>query len=347
MRVLLALFLCLLLAMPAAAAPTREMSGEALENEALIAQVQPLVDAVAAAGFRLNMTSLPRGMAPRADLAQGVLMQALRGHLLVAPANEGQIDLRLDEATALLASLFDQPAPDDLATPAYPGVSALEGSLRFDTAMQEEFIGAHIHDLRLDENELLLYADIYRLSGIVATALEAPEEALTWLGHIGLRLLPSPEAATGFVLASFSIPERYRQTGFTHHVAGKRFELQCPAFLSIPVEDEAALLHLRDEAGDTTLRVYEARGVSSLEDLLSAWWGAEGTGGLPAGYVEEDRAMFWSNQGTFRLAYQDITAGADVYLVLELNYPILSEHEFTLYQTFLINSFVVYSHSVG
>jgi hypothetical protein len=48
-----------------------------------------------------------------------------------------------------------------------------------------------------------------------------------------------------------------------------------------------------------------------------------------------------------RLAYFDPQNGMDTCLVLEMRFPPEKEQEFSLWQTFLENSFVVYSHSVG
>jgi len=345
-KLALLLVLSLLLTLTASAAPTRESSAAALENQALVIQVQPLADAVAAAAYRLERTVYRDGTAPDAALVQAVLLQALRAHLLVAPANEGMIDLGMDEVRAYAAGLFEYPELPDLSQPAYPGVSAADNGLRFDTAAAEDYIGAHIYDIVLDEEELLLSADIYRLNGITASAVDAPEEALTWLGHIGLRLRPSPEAAVGFALASFSVPERYREAHLAHYMVDKRFELLYPDFLSETVPEEGALLSLADPEGETALKVFEAAG--TLEELLQGWYGggpARENG--PAGYIDNGRAIYWDNNGLFRLAYADENAGEGVCLVLELRYPPLRVHEFELWQTFLDNSFVVYSHSVG
>ena len=113
-------------------------------------------------------------------------------------------------------------------------------------------------------------------------------------------------------------------------------------YLPTYLQEEGASLTM---AG-VSLSVFEAAG--TLEELLQGWYGggpARENG--PAGYIDNGRAIYWDNNGLFRLAYADENAGEGVCLVLELRYPPLRVHEFELWQTFLDNSFVVYSHSVG
>lgn len=339
------LALCLALALPAQAAPTRDMTVSALEHQDLLEQIQPLVDAAAAAAMRLDYTFFREGTTPEPAFVEGLLYQALGSHLIVREANEGVIALTRDEAREAARGLLVETGVPGFDSTGYPGVSMENGTLHFDLTRQEDYIGGHIYDLSVDEVEVLVSADIYRLNGIVANAQDAPEDSLTWLGHIGLRLKPQPETPLGFVLASFSIPERYRESASIHHVEKNRFELQYPDFLAVPLPEDEAYLSISSEDGLAKLIVRDVPG--TLDSLLDEWI-RQSPGGQDAhtGWIENGRLVMHA-PGVFRLAYPDAREGTDNCLVLEMVFPSENLHEFTLIQTFLDNSFVVYSHSVG
>lgn len=345
MKQALAIFLifCLLFSVPALAAPTRPLSWTVVEQPDLAKQIQPLVDAVAATAIQLEQSMYRNGTAPTPALVQGLLSQALRNHLLVAQAVDGKIALSMEEATAFAESLFSFADLPPITEAAYPGVSVLDGVLTFDLNQQEDYIGAYIYDIGLGEDELLVFADIFTLSGLVALAEEAPEEALTWLGHIGLRLKPEANSLIGFTLASFAVPERYTPAKFIPFELKDRFELLYPDFLSVQVQDEAALLHLSKADGTVSLRVTEQAG--TLDSVLTEMR-KEATPLETVGWIENNRLLYFG-PGFFGIAYEDSNAGPEVCLVLEVRFPAEKQHEYELYRNFIDNSFVVYSHSVG
>lgn len=336
---------CLAFTISVSAAPTRDLTTSALEHEALIAQVQPLVDAAAAAAIRQDIAIFSNESQPPAALVEGLLYQALSSHLVVQEASDSVVLMAPEEAQEAARGLFFMQELPELDSPVYPGVTLENGLLRFDTARQDDFIGTHIYDISVNEEEVIVKADIFRLNGIVSGAVEAPEESLTWLGHIGLRLKPMAEAAVGFALASYSIPERYTESRLALFVQKDRFEVQYPDFLSKNLQEEGAWLSLASEDGSAALSVRDLPG--TLESLKDAWYAAAPAGGdARVGFIENNR-LFMAAPGVLRLAYFDPQNGEDSCLVLEMTFPAEKEHEFSLYETFLDNSFVVYSNAVG
>lgn len=346
MKKLLALtaVFCLLFANAAFAAPTRDVGTSVSQNPDLVAQIQPLCDAVAAVAIKQDLRMFRNETTPEPVLVQGLLYEAVKNHLVVIENQEGMARMGLDDAKSILTRLFHQKEVPAINQAEYPGLQLMDGTLTFDLTNPGDFIGAHIYDIALNEEELLLRADIYRLSGIEALAVDAPEDSLTWLGHMGMRLKPDADSLTGFTLASFAVPERYTEAKMVQYVDKNRFEFQYPDFLTQREAGEELLLFTNADES-VTLRVREYKG--TLEDLLeeSRKQNAE-QGGTGGGYIENNRLLF-SDSSSFRIAYFDPQSGEDTCLVLEVTFPYLKEHEFSLYMTFLDNSFVVYSHSMG
>ena len=160
-----------------------------------------------------------------------------------------------------------------------------------------------------------------------------------------LRLRPLAGAALGFGLASFSVPERYTPSRLVQFVQKDRFEVQYPDFLVRDLHLENTWLSLASEDGSVTLTVRDVPG--TLEGLKQEWLASgQGDGGSRVAFIENNRLKM-ASPGVLRLAYFDPLDGADNCLVLEWVFPAEKEHEFSLYEVFLDNSFVVYSHSVG
>jgi len=340
-----ALVICLLLTTPAFAAPARELSQQAKDSAELIAQVQPLCNAVAAGAFRYPVQTLRNESAPDAGLVLAVLQEALGSHLLVEEAVEGKVSLSQQEAQSLARQLFYNKELPELTPPEELGVLQEDGQLVFDLNLHPDFMGVHIYDLSLTEEELLIKADFFTSGSIQASAVDVPEDSLVWLGHIGLRLKPDADAAVGFTLASFSVPEVYMPAQWIPFQGGNRFELLYPNAMTEQEVQGNTLFHATSGDHTIQLRVVEEEG--SLEGLLEAWRKqAEDSQGADTAYMEDGR-LYYYGPSTFRLAYADPQGGRDACLVLELTFPPQLEHEFTLYQTFLNNSFVVYSHSHG
>ena len=337
--------LCLALTAPAHAAPTRNLTTEARDHQELITQVQPLADAVAAAAITQGIFDYQNGLAPEAAFAEGLLYQALRSHMLVVEAIEGVLTLSREEAMAIADRLFYHDNLPVISTPVAPGVTLEGDSLRFDISRPEDFVGTHIYDITVNEEELLVRADIYRLNGIVASALEAPEGSLSWLGHTVLRMKPEADSAVGFALTGFSVTERYQQSSMVQFVQKDLFELQYPDFFSEDLKKPDAFLSVGSPDNSAGLTVKAVPG--TLESILEVWR-KEGQplGKSGSSRVENQRAMYTA-PGLLRLAYFDPQNGQDLCLVVEMTYPPEKEFEFSLYQTFLDNSFVVYSHASG
>ncbi|NLM86484.1 MAG: hypothetical protein GX171_07315 [Clostridiales bacterium] len=342
LAILMALFL--MVAISASAAPTRDLTEQALLHQDIAARVQPLVDAVAAVAIDLNLTVFRNETQPEPALVQGLLYQSLYNRLQVVETIDGKAFLRFEDANALAGQLFlaETPALDPQTVT--PGVLAMADGLQFDLELSRDFIGAAIYDVQLSEDELVVKADIYTLEGIVASAEEAPEDALTWLGHLGVRLVPDTISPVGFSLASFSVPERYQPAAMVQFVQENLFELQYPDIFSVQTDLENTYLSLSTQDGSATLTV---RSVPGTLESLKAVWLKDHEGKEPVTALEEDMRLLLTKDGVVRLAYYNPLEGEDSCLVLEMTYPTLKVHEYELYQTFLDNSFVVYSHSVG
>ena len=338
--VILLLLLALLFSLPVQAAPTRELKPAALEQEDLLGQVQALADIVASVAFRRGLDAYLPDSQPQPELIQGLLYQAFASHLLVEEANEGILHLSQEQAAQNLGSLLAYNGLLTITASVQPGLSVQEdGSLRLDITQKEDFIGAHVYDLSLTEEALQLHCDVYSLSGIVASAVEAPDETLTWLGHISITLKPNAEAAQGFVLAGFEVEEHYQPTGSLSFVQKDRFEVMYPDCLTQVQAVEGAFFSRMSEDGSVAMQVTEQ--AIFLPSLVDIWQGED------AQLEVTDAYAVYKAPGVFRLAYSDSLAEQDRCLVLELRFPVERTREFELYWTFIFNSFVVYSHSFG
>ena len=342
---ILALILCLLLNTAALAAPTRQLGQITQESEELIAQVQPLSNAVASAAIRQRLRLFRNGTAPEAALVLGFLQEALASHLVVKESVEGVVTLSDQDVQAAARQFFHNKELPDLKNTQVPGVQAAEGMLQFDLAKEQDFIGTHIYHVALTEEELLLMADIYTTGSIRASAVDAPEESLTWLGHIGMRLKPEADAPLGFTLASFAVPELYEPASWQPFKEDKRFELLYPDFLKLAQPQNGVLFDAQNADASTQLWVREEEG--SLESLQAAWREESNNDQSGSSSWIEGGMLISYGQGRFRLAYADHQEGQAICLVLELRFPSEKEHEYGLIQAFLLNSFVVYSHSQG
>lgn len=333
---LIAFLLCLVM-VAAQAAPTREPSPAALENMELAAQVQPLADLAAAIAFSYDVPALPRDGVPENRLVQSALYLALSRHLLVVQANEGKVSLSVQDAESAVRLFFARPDISFARDALIPELSFTDQGPVFDVSRVDDYVGTHIVDLDVNEERLSVQADVYRLSGISGSAVEAPEDSLQWLGYLEIILKPKVDSLYGFGLDSFAVKERYQPASMAQFMLKDRFELQYPdIFLETP-KAEGDLLSLASADGAARLSVKEVPG--ALETLVEGWKD-------PAAVVEAGRAVS-SSPGLFRVAYSDGAGEGEGCLVLEMSYPTTRLMEFTLYQTFLNNSFVVYSHSMG
>lgn len=335
-------FIFTFVSLSAFAAPTRDLTDAAMENEELIAQIQPLADAAAYAAFTQNIPALAPDAAPDAALVETLLYRAFYEHLLVASAGETGITISMDEALKAAARLFSSQNLPELKGNALPALVLRDDQVVMDISQPADFMGTHIYDVQLNEEKLLLKTDVYRLNGIVASAFEAPEDSLVWLGAMVLELKPEADSAVGFTLSGFEVKERYQPSSLLQFTKTDRCELQYPDIFTKVIEDQAAFLHLQTEDGAASLKLMEVPG--TLENLMAVW---QNEAVENAQILDEDGRAVLTAPGLVRFAYSDPQDGQDVCLVMEMIYPLEREMEFTLYRTFLNNSFVVYSHSMG
>lgn len=333
---LIAMVLCLV-ALAAQAAPTREPTPAVLDNGDLVAQVQPLADLAAALAFTFDTPVLSRDGAPDQGLAQAALYLALSRHLLVVEAREGLVTLSNQDADKEAGSLFAKPDIRVTGEARIPGLTILDEGMRFDISRLDDYVGTHVVDLSISEESLNIKADAYRLSGIRDSAVAAPEDSLQWLGYIEIELMPKVDSLLGFGLSAYTVTEHYEPASLEQFVLKDRFELQYPSLFGKAEAKEGELLSLVNADGAARLSVSEVP--LSLEALAGGWDSARTL-------VEADRVTYTA-PGLFRVAYADRVGEGEGCLVLELVYPESRMMEFTLYQTFLNNSFVVYSHSMG
>ena len=343
-RLLPLLLSLLLLCFAASAAPARSLSAAALESGDLIREIQALADAVASAAWASGTGLLTEGAAPPQLLLESLLVNALRDGLLPFGAADGAVTLSPEEAREAAASLFSVSEIPDMGSPIHQAVTPADGKLRFDLTGEGDFTGAHVYDLALDEDGLTVYADVYRLSGIVASAAEAPEGSLAWLGHITMRLKAGSAAPSGFALSAFSLSAPYEARETVFFKVKDRLELRYPDVFSVPAQDSGAILSLSSPDGSALLSLRAVSG--TLETLRQAWAGES----LPEGTVVEtgeNGRLTLRGPGVLRVAVSDPGEGGDGCLLLMMDYPPQRETEFSLYRVFIENSFVVYSNSVG
>ncbi len=343
-RLILFLLLSVMLYASASAAPARDLSYAAQQSADLIREVQPLADTVAAAALDAGIQQLFEDEAPAPSLLESALLHALQKGVLSFKETDGVVALRPEEAMEAAGRLFTAGGLSGIGLPSHQAVSAEGGLLRFQLPRGDEYTGAHIYDLSLNEEGLMISADIYSLSGIQASSAEAPEDSLRWLGHIEMNLKPRGEAPSGFALSGFVLSPEYQANGYVRHVDGERFELRFPDIFIVPVDDPAEALWLKNADGTAEMSL---RSVPGTPEQLREEWLREG---LPDGttvQTGEDGRLMLRGQGALRIAVGESPDGMESCLVLEMTYPVEREKEFSLYWLFMVNSFIVYSNSVG
>lgn len=325
------------------AAPTRDKK-LLEENTELVAQIQPLADIVTAAAWNHGITLYQNGEIPNQKLMEGVLYQSLQNQLFVYEMDDKTLFLDQNQVYDMMRQLFYQKELPSLEIIDSQTISMEKEGFRFNIDWQKDFIGAYIYDIHLTEEELLLSADIYHLSGIRSSAEEAPEESLSWLGHIGMRFMPDPSSILGFSLASFSMPEIYEAKIFVQYEEKNLFEIQYPDLFTASSEKPGAFLSLKSADGQSTLSIQRING--AILDLKQTWLN-EKTDNKTTVFIREDGRLVLYTQGQMRLAVLDPINGEDSCLVLTMTFPILKPHEYQLYWQFMDNSFVVYSEAFG
>lgn len=343
-RLFLFLLISVILCASASAAPSRELSFAAQQSADLIREIQPLADAVAAAAWDSGVQWLREEEAPEPVLLESMLLQALQKGVLSYENVDGAVALRPEEADEAAGQLFTAPGLAGIGLPVNEAISNEGGMLRFRLPGNDDYTGAYIYDLELNEEGLMISADIYALSGIRAIASEAPEDSLSWLGHIEMKLKPRDNSPVGFALSGFRLSPGYQAKRFILHEEAKRFELRYPDIFVSPGNASGAVLDLRNADNTAGLSLNAVPG--TLESLRNQWFQQD----LPEGtsiQTGEDGRLTLRGHGMMRVAVSDSQGGEENCLVLSMNYPVDREQEFSLYWFFIENSFIVYNNSVG
>lgn len=341
-RLFLFIVMMTLFTASASAAPARELSFAAQQSADLIREIQPLADAVAAAAWDSGILRLSEDEAPEGALLERLLLQALRNGLLSYADDDGAVALSPEEAAGAARRLFTAPDPAGIGLPANGSITLRDGMLRFSLSGQDDYVGAHIHDLSLFEEGLLISADIYILSGIRAAVFDAPEDSLRWLSHIEMKLKPRSDSPSGFALSSFSVSPAYQAKGFVLHEEKDLYELRYPDTFVSSGKASGAMLDLASADGTAQMTLTGVPG--TLESIRNEWLGEDRTDEA-AVQMREDGRLELKGHDEMRIAVsQD---GVGNCLVLVMTYPKDRALEYSLYWSFIVNSFIVYSNSVG
>jgi hypothetical protein len=331
------LIMCLVLfAIGAQAAPARQLTQEALSHQDVITRVQPLCDLTASVATGQNIEAFTEDTAPGEALLTGMLTSALQSGLTAFKADGNTAKLTLQEAEKVLDSLF--------FSDTFSAISNDE-ILRLDLTKNPDPVGAFIYDIAVSPEELIVFADIYRLSGIRASVAEAPEDSLVWLGNIRIRLVPELGCAAGYSLAGFSVRETYGARGFVLFEQKGLFEVRYPDVLEPAADGQGGLLRLMHIDGNASLLVSAVPG--SPEDISSAWLQETPGLALTRCQITPECRVSMRAPGLFRVAVENMVGDTAECLVLELRYPENRELEYSLYIVFIDNSFIVYSNAVG
>lgn len=341
-RLSLLLLAFIVLCAAASAAPARELSDAAQQSADLIREIQPFADMVAAAAWDSGVQRLREDEAPEPVLLENVMLQALRKGVLSYASADGAVVLHPEETAQAAQRLFTSTSLPSISLPVNESVTFEDGQLRILLSDQKDDVGAHIYDLRLNEEGLLISADIYALSGIRASAADAPEGSLRWLSHVEMKLQPRSDSPSGFALSSFIVSPGYQAKGFVVYTEADRFELRYPDVFVSSGKVSGVLLDL--VSADSTAGISLKSVPGTLESLRNEWLRED----LPDGTIiqlGEDGRLELLGHNEMRVAVsQD---GAEDCLVLGMTYPKDREFEYSLYWSFIENSFIVYSNSVG
>ncbi len=341
-RLFLFLLISIVLCAAASAAPARELSYAAKQSADLIREIQPFADAVAAAAWDFGVQRLREDEAPEPVLLENMLLQAMRKGVLSYANADGAVALRPEETADAAGRLFTAPGLPGISLPVNESITFEGGLLRFSLSDQEDYVGAHIYDLELNEEALLISADTYVLSGIRATADEAPEDSLRWLGHIEMKLKPRSDSPSGFALSAFIASPGYQAKRFILHEEKDHFELRYPDIFISPGKVSGALLDL--VSADNTAKMSLKSVPGTLESLRNEWLQEDLPDGTTIQMGEDGRLELLGHDEMRVAVSQD---GVENCLVLVMTYPMDREFEYGLYWSFIENSFIVYSNSVG
>ncbi len=331
-----------LLTASASAAPARELSFAAQQSADLICEIQPLADAVAAAAWDSGTLRITEDEAPESALLEGLLLQALRKGVLSYADDDGTVALSPEEAAGAARRLFTAPDLPGIGLPANGSITLRDGQLRFPLSGQDDYVGAHVHDLRLNEEGLLISADIYVLLGIRAAVIEAPEDSLRWLSHIEMKLKPRSDSPSGFALSSFSVSPGYQTRSFVLHKEKDLYELRYPDIFVFSGKTSGALLDLASADGTAEMTLTSVPG--TLESIRNEWLVEDRTDEASV-QLREDGRLELKGQDEMRIAVS--RDGEENCLVLVMTHPLNRGSEYSLYWSFMVNSFIVYSNSVG
>ena len=371
----LLLSLCLLIsAMPALAAPSRDLQEVDVDIDA---GMRSLVELVMGASVLCELpgveqlsalSALPAAPGQVLSLAEGgsasPIAQAALGlglYRLVLPHNGQDLinnrpTLTEEEAKGLYRQVFTS-GEFSLADPvSIPNLTVENGNLVFDLTPYQDYpvIGAYIYSVIMDDAQtdgsqrVLVDADIFTYFGEYGQdANDLPETALTWIANGRFVLRAAPESVFGYTVDSFSASLPY-QDGMLDHwqtIENTEYEysVNLPAMMGLSSDDPAAMAwQTADGSADVTIQVrenYPLDYAAALAQCLQDY---------PESPVMEEpdfHTFYTISEGLFRLWV--ISPDINWAYLVTMHFPPERQAEYSLYAEFIRNSLIIWGISNG
>ena len=345
---LFSLLLALLLiisAVPALAAPTRDVQAmEATVDEKLQTLVNIACEAIPEECFGMGSACivLEQEQAPNVSLTQ----QALWAAVLLTCETTWISD---EEADHLYRQIFTNGAYDAaaIAKSELLFTAAKDGGLEIKPDVREiGCSGAHVYDVTFDGTDALVQCDLYLCEVEWADVNEVSDVLLTWTNPAELSLRFAPETEFGWTLNSIALSPSYRDGNFGDWWEAENRELEYS--VNVP-----GSLELRDETtdhwtfknieGDVTLTIEAKEENLTYDQALAAFMKAH-----PGREIVQERlydAFTSTAEGEFIMVVT-----ADEYpwtYTITLTFPKDRQAEYEFYAEIIRNSFGVWRLSNG
>ena len=341
--IVLVLSLVLLLnAVPALAAPTRDVKVlEVTADEKLQTLVNIACEAIPEECYGMDACEvLKKDQAPGADLTA----QALWAAVLMTRETTWISD---EEAKQLYRQIFTNGACDPAALTGDPFVTVKNGGLEMDPKVRDIAIGgAYLYDAAFDGTDVLVQCDLYYTEAEGEDVNTVPETLLTWTNHAELSLRSAPETEFGWTLNSISLSPYYRDGNFGDWWEVENEELEYSVSIpgSLDTADETPNhLVFKNIEGDATLTIEAREDNLTYDQALVAFMGTH-----PGKKVTQEKlydAFTLLETGKFIMVVT-----ADDYpwtYIVTLTFPAERQAEYEFYAEIIRNSFGVWGLSHG
>ena len=334
-----ALLLCLLMlfALPASAAPVRDLETEPEADAAL----NRLLGIAFSAAMLKEESALAPGQAPSEGLVEAAFavysyLDAGLERAVVTP------EMGRELHSAMFANgSFSMPEKGDC-----PCVTIEDGNMVLDLAELNEtpLVGAYVYAQTIRGEYTDLEIDLYTVWGYWGTpALEIPEEDLTWYRHATATVQKCSESPFGFRLAAFSLGPIYEDGAFAvwqeYEDADMGFTVSLPSLMGLSRQSAEDKL-FENASGSSSIRI-ESLPPMDYRDAAAQ------IAALPDGKTLVDTQFSVVLRITAKKTVIIIYESSERAYRVTLTYPEERMEEYGLYAEIIRNSFAIWGLSNG